>query len=407
MDDAGGAILIGDEPGPGDPTHEPGIDLSGSELEAVEQYEPSFGQFEDGNPSLAGSSFQTTLEHQHVDIGNSVRIVLQSQTPRAPRQVWETGVWARIFTDASVEDSLSLFGQELHRPAAVALPSQAESVGERVSKKIKTTEGFHSVVRFKPDVSWKEQTDAALQSTVKLWYLLIERWSPECAMYIETHQFRWESDALTMLLDIFAGRSPYTLRKRALALMRICDFLDHNYRAPFPIQEATMYYFLCSEREGGAPPSRLQGYIQAVTFCRFVFDMEALDAIVHSARCKGAAKQKHIGERVQASPLTVKEVTMLHDLLDQEDKSATPWNQLFAGAALFCLYARSRWGDLMRAESVLVDRDSSGVACYLEARVGSHKTMHSQQHRHQFLPMVAPCEGVRSGNWIERWIRVR
>ena len=78
-----------------------------------------------------------------------------------------------------------------------------------------------------------------------------------------------------------------------------------------------------------------------------------------------------------------------------------------AGAALFCLYARARWGDLMRAEGVLIDSDSSGVACYLEARVGSHKTMQSQQHRHQFLPMVAPSEGIKSGNWIEQWLRVR
>ena len=61
----------------------------------------------------------------------------------------------------------------------------------------------------------------------------------------------------------------------------------------------------------------------------------------------------------------------------------------------------------MRAETVLIDCDSNGVACYLEARVGAHKTMQSQQHRHQFLPMVAPCEGVRSGNWIEQWLRVR
>ena len=52
----------------------------------------------------------------------------------------------------------------------------------------------------------------------------------------------------------------------------------------------------------------------------------------------------------------------------------------------------------MRAEKVLIDRDNSGVACYLEARVGSHKTMQSQQHRHQFLPMVATAKGLVGSN---------
>ena len=31
----GGAILIGDEPGPGDPTHEPGIDLNFTDLQQL------------------------------------------------------------------------------------------------------------------------------------------------------------------------------------------------------------------------------------------------------------------------------------------------------------------------------------------------------------------------------------
>ena len=338
------------------------------------------------------------------DIDKSVRMALQDQRVELPKQVWEVGVWSHIFSNSSFEETFNLFGQELHRPTSVAKPLPAETSVEALNKKAKTTESFQQVVRFKPDISWKEQVDAALQSSVKLWYLLIQRWKVDCAMYIETHEFRMETDALTMLLDIFAGRSPYTLRKRALAVMRICDFLETNYRPSFPIPESTMYLFLCCEREAGAPVSRLKGYMQAINFCRYVFDMTELEETVNSARCKGSTRQKHVVERRQASPLLVKEVSKLHDVLEHGTEQ---WNRLFAGAALFCLYSRARWGDLMRAETVLIDCDSSGVACYLEARVGSHKTMQSQQHRHQFLPMVAPREGVRSGNWIEQWMRVR
>ena len=281
---------------------------------------------------------------------------------------------------------------ELSRPAAPAGPSASDGVVESSTKKAKRIEGYAQVLRFKPDVAWK------------LWYMLIQRWKRECAMYIETHEFRWELEALSMLLDIFAARSPYALRKRALAVMRICDYLEMDGYSRFPIVERDMYAFLCAERNDGAPAWRLKGYVQGVNFCRFAHDMTDLAETVNSARCRGTTRQKNIAEKNQATPLLVKEVKLLHEVLS---KSEDIWFRLFAGAALFCLYARARWGDLMRAEYVLVDCDSSGKACYLEARVGSHKTMQSQQHRHQFLPMVAPGLGVTEDPWIEQWLKVR
>lgn len=160
-----------------------------------------------------------------------------------------------------------------------------------------------------------------------------------------------------------------------------------------------MYSFLCSEREPRAPASRLKGYMQAITFCRFVLDISELEVVINSARCRGTTKPKGVVEKNQASPLKVEEVRLLHSNLENNSEI---WNRMFSGAALFCLYARARWGDLMRAEKVLVDRDSSGMACYLEARVGSHKTMQSQQHRRQFLPMLATGKGLVEGNWIEQ-----
>ena len=35
------------------------------------------------------------------------------------------------------------------------------------------------------------------------------------------------------------------------------------------------------------------------------------------------------------------------------------------------------------------------------------KTMKSQMHRHQFLPMVAPAVGVDGSNWALAWLDVR
>ena len=213
---------------------------------------------------------------------------------------------------------------------------------EPSSKKARSKHRFDQVVRFKPDLTWKEQTDAALQSSVKLWYLLIGRWKRESAMHIELHEFRWEGDAITMLLDIFAARSPYTWRKRALALMHICDYLELHWCPAFPILEKDMYAFLCYERDSGAPSSRLKGYMQSINFCRFVLDLKELDEVVNSARCRGTTKPKSVVERNQTSPLKVEEVKLLHSTLTSGSEL---WDRMFSGAALFCLYARARWGE--------------------------------------------------------------
>ena len=81
--------------------------------------------------------------------------------------------------------------------------------------------------------------------------------------------------------------------------------------------------------------------------------------------------------------------------------------RLFCGALLMCVYCRARWGDLMRTEHVVVDTDNSGQLQFLEARTGRHKTMRAQMHRHQFLPMVAPCHGIDGKDWGSVWVQVR
>ena len=358
---------------PGLSTPDVGSEWSGAEIPRLEEGNISLGSFsvvgEDPIQQEDSSLQVSASSSSHFDIDKHVRLALQSQSVQVPKQVWESGVWSAIFSDVSFADSFNLFGKEPGRPAVPAGHIPQDSVVETSSKRAKRTEGFEQVVRFKPDIAWKEQTDAALQSSVKLWYMAIQRWKKDCSMYIETHEFRWESEALSMLLDIFAARSPYTLRKRALAIMRICDYLEEHALDRFPISERNMYAFLCSERSAGAPASRLKGLMQAVTFCRFVLDLTDLEETVNSARCRGTTRQTNIAEKNQAAPLKVKEVQLPHEVLS---KGEDIWFRLFAGAALFCLYARARWGDLMRAEYVLVDCDSSGKACCLEARVGSH-----------------------------------
>ncbi len=132
-----------------------------------------------------------------------------------------------------------------------------------------------------------------------------------------------------------------------------------------------------------------------------MLDIESLDNAVKSARCKGTAKAFGVTEKKQASALFVAEVRRLRKLLDTSDDV---WDRMFSGAALVCLYCRGRWGDVMRAERVIVDGDSKGNVCYLEARVGVHKTMQAQMHRHEFLPIDSPFTrsvGIQLGRDVD------
>ena len=339
----------------------------------------------------------------NIDTSLHVRLALQGQTQDIPKPIWETGIWGVVFGQDDFLEAYKTFGSECKRPTVFPDRSQETQMASSSAKKQKVSKGYASVVKFKPDIAWQEQQDAFFQSALKLWYIVVCRWDEACAFRIQLHDLYMEEGALQMLSDIFSGKSAHTLQKRVLAVMKMCDYAD-QLGVSFPWGESDMYNFICSERNGGAPVSRLKGFMQAVTFCRYVLEVQGLQPILNSARCKGATKAKTVKERVQASPLKVGELQKLHQILNN---AGHIWDRIFSGAVLFCTYARARWGDLMRASAVIPDFDKRGKLCYLEARVGQHKTMHAQQHRHLFLPMVAPSVGVDNSNWSSKWIEVR
>ena len=144
--------------------------------------------------------------------------------------------------------------------------------------------------------------------------------------------------------------------------------------------------------------------MQSINFVLHVMSDHEVEPLTRSARCKGACLGEFLKERIQASPLKVCELRRIHELLYTCDDM---WVCLLCGALLMAVYCRACWGDLMRAEGVIVECDRHGKLQFLEARAGRHKTTRSQKHRHQFLPMVAPCHGVDGRDWGSAWIKVR
>ena len=80
---------------------------------------------------------------------------------------------------------------------------------------------------------------------------------------------------------------------------------------------------------------------------------------------------------------------------------------MYAGMALFCTYARSRWSDAQHTEELVFDEGPDGTVAFVEASVAVHKTARAMNLRHQFLPLVAPSVGVCGGELAEKWRGVR
>ena len=338
----------------------------------------------------------------------ALNVAFNSTDAELPKQIWETGVWKHIFGNDDTALDSDVWGPQLTRPTPSlwGLDNQAletEAAGSRKRAHAHAC-NFMDVVSFKPDVPWQDQREADLQRSIKLWIAVTSRWSDGNSLAQKLGEMRNEGEVFTMFAHVFSGRAPVTVRKRGAAVLKVCDYLEQNVLEPFPMREITFYRFLCHEESSGAPASRMKGFIQAIAFCRHVLDMAELQCILDSKRCSGVAFESCPKERKQASPLTVLELNKLHEVVDTSEDL---WDSAFAGAALLCCYCRGRWGDLMRSESAFVDYDAEGKPAYFETRTGRHKTMSSQMHRHQFLPMVAPVKGVHGKDWVTPWLQKR
>ena len=194
-------------------------------------------------------------------------------------------------------------------------------------KSRRVREDFFDVVKFKPSSTWQEQQEAGWQPAVKLWYSIICRWDIRCKMLGEFSIMDGAVECCEMLSDIFRGRSFVTLKKRALAVLKICDYLEIEMKGQFPCTEREYYDFLRAERRNGAPVSRLRGYNQAINFCLHVLGIQELQDVSTSKRCIGAGKSDNPAERCQASPLRVSELLTLHSVLQ---KGTSTWSSYFA-----------------------------------------------------------------------------
>ena len=392
-------------------------------LEFDESFSPGgslFGQhvgdFDFDNHSLASGSAVPSVSHvltddvdkkeavgDKVDFEHAVGAAWNSLATEQVEPVWNTGFWKCIFGNDTLGDALQ---QQFKRPMPVG-DLAGEEPGE-LDKRQKISELsvdvplFQSCVKSTDDLSWPEKRDALLQKALKHWLVLALSWKQEIEFVLCLHGCDSTNSQLIMLGDVFRGKAPSTLSKRANSMQLLCKMLG-DFGLSFPCEESALYRVLCDLRSGGAPPSRGKGILEAIALVRYTMGILECDPLLKGRRCWGAATSDEPVSRTQASPLQVEELEKLHYLLEHD---ADKWNRLFCGTVLFMVYARARWSDAQHAVKILFDRDG-GDLHYVEVLTGHHKTMRALQHRHQFLPLIAPAVGVTNQNWAALWEAVR
>lgn len=320
------------------------------------------------------------------------------------KQVWENDFWSDFFNPVS-DPLSSLTSKPLKRRVEETDPveSDCEVVQTLPARVDKRVESFLRIVKHGTVESWQESANAMWETAIRRWHSLVTKWSSDATLIQEIHSRKTFREQSQILVDLFFNKSPSTLLKRCNSLARLTNHLAASDET-FPCSESQLYLFLCSERDNGAPSSRLSSLMQALTFSRHVLGMDELEACISSKRCHGAAQGGISYPLKQAPPLTVEHLKALHQTLVDDGEL---WNKVMAGMLLFCCYARARWNDAQHSETFIADYDDEGTLQFIEASTRVHKTAKAFHLRNVALPLVAPCFGVTEDNWGTLWILAR
>ena len=173
---------------------------------------------------LESAVAEVVSEVQLVDTATALEVAARSIPTTPVEQIWEQGIWGVIFGDKELVDVYKPYGDSLKRPVDTSAQSSVDVAlppSSRFKSVANTGLSHHDVVKDKPDIPWQEQRDADLQSSVKLWMALVNRWDTGCSLVAATLELAETSRIFNMFAHLFAGRSPMTIKKRGYSLMRL------------------------------------------------------------------------------------------------------------------------------------------------------------------------------------------
>ena len=362
----------------------------------IEQSSDGFEVVEQKDNSFDGYNFQ-----------NALRFASLASSSSLPDLPWEAPAWKCIFDDAY--DPLESFNPSamLSGPGMPNLPKDGDELKEALLSKKRQADKlnekvpiFSVAVGHRRDISWEEKRESDYQRSLMKWTSVVLSWPVEWDVCRALNESETVVQVCEQLNHYFTGKAPATLIKRANSMIYFME-QGHKLGYIFPYSESELYSLLKVLKGTGQKASRLKGVMEALTFCRYVFNIEQLQSLINSKRCHGVVAGGPVNKANQAAPLKVSDLVLLHETLETSDDD---WNRLMSGACLFCVYARARWSDFIHGGKITLDHYSDGSIAYVEMDVSVHKTMFASARRFRYLNLAAPGLGVHGTDWVSKWM---
>ena len=346
-------------------------------------------------PVISESSFEQLLSHAYLGTRGQLTV----------KMPWERGVFKKVFQKPATGiqhvfqqpriwvnynlESVAETLEDLHEPTA----KRPELVGAF----------FEHALTAVSDLSFHQQRTGLLETAVEKWFCIITVNMLASSTGRDIISFGNMDDqkrgAFETIEAVIGIRSRTTAITRANSLLKFLRWraeCSDNDGRPFEEQEAWQY--LKELRETGAAPTKGSSFLSACAYAFHVFGFNDLESICNSKRLKGLADLMHAVKAPlkQALVLTIRQVLMLHELLDATDCNVV--DRAVAAYLLVALYERCRHSDLQNIEDVFIDLGPEGE--YLEITTRTHKTSRTASQKSRLLPVVLPAIGVQGREWI-------
>ena len=260
-------------------------------------------------------------------------------------------------------------------------------------------------------LAWPQQDDMMRQKAVARWTGILKRFPEHFRVgrliLADMARNAPESGPFKVISDILTKKSTKTLLARAGSVLLYIHYCDVSGILAFPLEEEAVYGYFSFLEATKAPPSRADGFLQAVGFMIGTVEPDGGNEVYKSERIRGSSMlQKLTMARVKRrKPYTVEQVAWLEYIV-QHGKDLR--DRVAAGYVLFMVYARVRNSDTRSCRSITCDFvPGSQTLGYVQVDVDDTKTGRSAEKRRALMPTVAPRLGVRSKPWADSWIEAR
>ena len=174
----------------------------------------------------------------------------------------------------------------------------------------------------------------------------------------------------------------------------------------FPPSENVAYLYVEHLRISRAPPTRAQGVLEALAFCKGTLALARVDEVLTSPRATGAALRCYEEKRLTRKALPVR-VSTLRALEDYVSDGADLYDRHLAGFLLFLVYSRSRCRDASRVrQEPQLDASIDGTG-FIQTCAEKMKGTRGQKKLRLGVPIAAFRKGLSDKPWADAWLAAR